>query len=153
MSWIIGVLLVVAGAVIGFFIARYTQSSGQSGNLEAQVQKSQQQLGEYQREVAEHFATANAMVEQLADTQQKLQSYLNQSAELLQKPDIQGELPFFSEDTIKQLRVANSLNQDFRSGRDGRESDHIPRDYTEGSSGLFSNENSESDKKDRPNIS
>ena len=153
MSWIIGILLVIAGAIIGFFIARYTQTNGQSGNLEEQVAKSQQQLSEYQREVAEHFATANAMMEQLSDTQQKLQSYLNQSAELLQRPGSQGDLPFFSEDTIKQLRVANSLNQDHRSGRDGREAEQIPRDYTEGPSGLFSDDRRESDKKDPSNIS
>jgi len=110
-------------------------------------------LSEYQREVAEHFATANAMMEQLSDTQQKLQSYLNQSAELLQQPGSQGDLPFFSEDTIKQLRVANSLNQDHRSGRDGREAEQIPRDYTEGSSSLFSDDRRESDKKDTSNIS
>jgi len=114
MSWIIGVLLVIAGAIIGFFVARYTQTNGQSGNLEEQVEKSQQQLSEYQREVAEHFATANAMMEQLSDTQQKLQSYLNQSAELLQQPGSQGDLPFFSEDnkfrvTIRKVQAVFSL--------------------------------------------
>lgn len=38
MSWIIGVLLVIVGAIIGFFAARYSQSKGQSGDLEEQVQ-------------------------------------------------------------------------------------------------------------------
>ncbi|MCK7459003.1 YhcB family protein [Idiomarina aminovorans] len=139
MSWIIGILLVIAGAIIGFFAARYSQSKGQSGDLEEQVEQSQQRLTDYQREVSEHFITANAMVEQLADTQQRLQSYLNQSAELLEKSDTQSDLPFFAEDTIKQLRVANSLNKDHRSGRDSYSGNDIPRDYTEGSSGLFSN--------------
>ena len=114
------------------FAARYSQSKGQSGDLEEQVQQSQQRLTDYQREVAEHFATANAMVEQLADTQQRLQSYLNQSAELLRKAMYKSDLPFFAEDTIKQLRVANSLNKDHRSGRDSYSANDIPRDYTEG---------------------
>ncbi|MGM0907082.1 MAG: YhcB family protein [Pseudomonadota bacterium] len=148
MSWIIGVLLVIAGAIIGFFAARYSQSKGQSGDLEEQVQQSQQRLTDYQREVAEHLATANAMVEQLADTQQRLQSYLSQSAELLEKGDVQSDLPFFAEDTLKQLRVANSLNKDHRSGRDSYSANDIPRDYTEGSSGLFSNSHEEKSEKE-----
>ncbi|MGM0480830.1 MAG: YhcB family protein [Pseudomonadota bacterium] len=137
MSWIIGALLVLVGAIIGFFLARFWLSSGSSGELENQVEQSQKQLANYQREVAEHFATANALVEQLTETQTKLQSYLNQSSELLQQNGVQNDLPFFSEDTMRQLRVANSVNKDYRSGQRDNDSDQAPRDYTEQRSGLF----------------
>lgn len=137
MSWIIGILLVLVGAIIGFFVARYWFAAKPSGDLESQVEQSQKQLADYQREVAEHFATANALVEQLADTQSKLQSYLGQSAELLQQHGTQTDLPFFSEDTMRQLRVANSVNSDHRSGKHQEDSQAIPRDYTEQRSGLF----------------
>ncbi|MGM0525317.1 MAG: YhcB family protein [Pseudomonadota bacterium] len=137
MSWIIGVLLVIVGAIIGFFVARFWLSSGSSGELENQVEQSQKQLADYQREVAEHFATANALVEQLADTQSKLQNYLNQSSELLQQHGVQNDLPFFSEDTMRQLRVANTVNKDYRSGQQTDTAEQAPRDYTEKRSGLF----------------
>lgn len=137
MSWIIGILLVVAGAIIGFFVARYMQSGGHSGDLEQQVKQSQQHLSDYQREVAEHFATANAMVAQLADSQQRLQSYLQQSAELLEKNSSQSDFPFFAEDTLKQLRVANAIHNDSRTGQNTSINGDIPRDYSDGPSGLF----------------
>ncbi|MAK72196.1 YhcB family protein [Idiomarina sp.] len=137
MSWIIGVLLVIAGAILGFFVAKFWLSGGTSGDLESQVEQSQKQLADYKREVAEHFATANALVEQLADTQDKLHNYLQQSADLLQQNGGQDDLPFFSEDTLRQLRVANTVNKDYRSGQTDDASQQAPRDYTEQRSGLF----------------
>ncbi|RUO80104.1 DUF1043 domain-containing protein [Idiomarina tyrosinivorans] len=140
MSWIIGILLVLVGAIIGFFCARFWRDESQPANeLEEKIQQSQQQLVNYQREVSEHFATASALVEQLADTQQKLQKYLNQSAELLQNSGIQDDLPFFSEDTLRQLRVANTMQQDSRSRNDtdSTATTDAPRDYSEHGSGLF----------------
>lgn len=137
MSWIIGVLLVIVGAIIGFFVAKYWLANGSSGDLESEVEQSKKQLAEYQREVAEHFATANALVEQLAETQDKLQNYLQQSADFLQQSGSQDDLPFFSEDTMRQLRVANTVNKDYRSGQVDDASDQAPRDYTDQRSGLF----------------
>lgn len=146
MSWIIGVLLVIVGAIIGFFVAKFWLSNRSSGNLESQVEQSQKQLADYQREVAEHFATANALVEQLAETQDKLQNYLQQSADLLQQNGAQDDLPFFSEDTLRQLRVANSVNKDYRSGQNDDNSQQAPRDYTDQRSGLFESEKQTSER-------
>lgn len=147
MSWIIGVLLVIVGAILGFFVAKFWLKNGSSGDLESQVEQSQKQLADYQREVAEHFATANALVEQLAETQDKLQNYLQQSADLLQQNGGQGDLPFFSEDTMRQLRVANTVNKDYRSAQSASTNPaQAPRDYTEQRSGLFDSEAPKEDK-------
>ncbi|OIM99293.1 hypothetical protein BFR57_01590 [Idiomarina sp. MD25a] len=137
MDWLIGILLVAVGAVIGFFVARYWFGLRSGGDLEEQVEKSQKQLADYQREVAEHFATANALVEQLEETQDKLKNYLAHSADLLQKNDAQSDLPFFSEDTMRQLRVASSMNKDYRSTHGAEETEQVPKDYTDQRSGLF----------------
>lgn len=138
MSWIIGILLVAVGMVIGFFVARYwLQEHSDQARLNDEVSASKQQLANYQREVAEHFATASALVEQLADTQSKLQSYLSNSADLLQQGSYQNDLPFFSEDTLRQLRVANTVNRDNRKQETG-DSGAPPRDYPDSASGLFS---------------
>ena len=140
MSWIVGSLLVVAGMVLGFFLARYwLQNHSDSSRLNDEVTQSKEQLAQYQREVAEHFATANALVKQLADTQAKLQSYLNHSADILQRSDDDKPLPFFSEDTIRQLRVANTVNRDSRSDKHDA-GEHAPRDYAGSASGLLKGE-------------
>ena len=44
MDWLIGILLVAVGAVIGFFVARYWFGLRSGGDLEEQVEKSQKQL-------------------------------------------------------------------------------------------------------------
>ncbi|RUO66083.1 hypothetical protein SAMN06297229_0439 [Pseudidiomarina planktonica] len=147
MSWIIGVLLVAVGMVIGFFVARYwLQEHSDQARLSDEVTASKQQLASYQREVAEHFATANALVEQLADTQSKLQSYLGHSAELLQQGQYQNDLPFFAEDTLRQLRVANTVKNDSRKQEAGS-GDAPPRDYPDSASGLFKGADKKTDAK------
>jgi hypothetical protein len=55
MSWIIGVLLVVAGAIVGFFVARYWLAEhSEEAELSQQVTQTKQQLADYRQEVAEH---------------------------------------------------------------------------------------------------
>ncbi|MBA3987603.1 YhcB family protein [Aliidiomarina maris] len=151
MDWLVGLLLVIVGGVIGFFAARYyfTKHSD-SAQLQAQVEASREQLAAYRKDVVEHFETARQLGEQLSDTQAKLNTFLADSQQLLQQEkEWQQPLPFFAEDTIRQLRAANTLDSDSRY-RKLESSADAPRDYSEkGSSGLFSsleNANANQDK-------
>ncbi|RUO62462.1 YhcB family protein [Pseudidiomarina insulisalsae] len=138
MNAIIGILLVLAGAVVGFFVARYwLKEHSDEARLNAEVQQSREQLASYQQEVAEHFATATALVEQLEETQEKLKAYLNHSSDLLQREQTQPSLPFFAEDTMRQLRMASQLQKDSSKGKQ-ETAEQPPRDYSEKKSGLFS---------------
>lgn len=138
MNAIIGILLVLAGAVVGFFIARYwLKEHSEEARLTEEVQQSREQLAAYQQEVGEHFATASALVEQLEETQEKLKAYLGHSAELLQKEQTQPSLPFFAEDTMRQLRMASKLQKDSKAEKPETQA-HAPRDYSDTQSGIFS---------------
>lgn len=138
MSWIIGILLVAVGAIIGFFVARYWLSNhSDEAELTEQVTQTKQQLADYRQEVADHLATAQALVGQLEETQAKLKSYLHHSADLLQREQLQPSLPFFAEDTVRQLRMANQHKQEKRRS-DDRPAADMPRDYSDSHSGLFS---------------
>lgn len=137
MSWIIGILLVAVGAVIGFFVARYwLHEHSEEARLSEEVTQSKQQFAAYQQEVAEHLSTANALVEQLEETQDKLKSYLANSSDLLQREQTQPSLPFFAEDTIRQIRMANTTRSD-RSRSDKENTDGPPRDYSDKKQKLF----------------
>ncbi|RWU11154.1 DUF1043 family protein [Pseudidiomarina gelatinasegens] len=137
MSWIIGILLVVAGAIVGFFAARYWLAEhSDEAELNDQVTQTKQQLADYRQEVAEHLATAQALVGQLEETQDKLKAYLHHSADLLQREQEQPSLPFFAEDTMRELRMANKINSEKRKSDDKAASD-MPRDYSDKKSGLF----------------
>lgn len=140
MDWLIGLLLVLAGGVIGFFAARYWLANhSDSAQLTAQVESSREQLAAYRKDVVEHFETARQLTAQLNETQEKLSNFLNDSQTLLQQEkEWQQPLPFFAEDTLRQLRSANTLDSDSRSDQEGGEA---PRDYSEyGNSGLFVND-------------
>ncbi|MEA3587870.1 YhcB family protein [Pseudidiomarina sp. 1APP75-27a] len=138
MDAIIGILLVLAGAVLGFFVARYwLKEHSDEARLNQEVQQSREQLASYQQEVAEHFATASALVEQLEETQDKLKAYLQHSSELLQQEQTQPSLPFFAEDTMRQLRMASQL-QKGSSQAQKETAEQMPRDYSDKKSGLFS---------------
>lgn len=142
MDWLVGLLLVIVGGVIGFFAARYYFSKhSDSAQLQAQVETSRAQLAAYRRDVVEHFETARRLTEELTDTQSKLNSFLADSQVLLQEEkEWQQPLPFFAEDTIRQLRAANMLAHE--TGHQAKEdASDAPRDYSEsGSSGLLANE-------------
>ncbi|MBG23626.1 MAG: hypothetical protein CMF22_09250 [Idiomarinaceae bacterium] len=138
MSAIIGILLVLAGAVVGFFVARYwLKEHSDEARLNEQVQQSREQLAAYQQEVAEHFATASALVEQLEETQEKLKAYLSHSSEILQQEQTQPSLPFFAEDTMRQLRMASQLQKDSSQAKK-ETAEAPPRDYSDKKSGIFS---------------
>lgn len=141
MDWLIGFLLVAVGTVIGFFAARYYLSNhSDSARLQAQVEASREQLAAYRRDVVDHFQTARQLGQQLSDTQQKLNRFLADSQTLLEEEkEWQQPLPFFAEDTMRQLRAANTLDSDSRNLYGQAEDEQEPpRDYSEkGSSGLL----------------
>ena len=141
MDWLIGLLLVIVGGVMGFFAARYYFANySDSAKLEAQVQESRDHLAAYRKDVVEHFQTARQLAEQLSDTQGKLNTFLADSQHLLkQEKEWQKPLPYFSEDTLRQLREANTLDNDSRYNAPMKSSD-APRDYSDGSSGLLGNQ-------------
>ncbi|CAB0150529.1 hypothetical protein PSI9734_00968 [Pseudidiomarina piscicola] len=138
MDAIIGILLVLAGAVFGFFVARYwLKEHSDEARLNEEVKQSREQLAAYQQEVGEHFSTASALVEQLEETQEKLKAYLQHSSELLQQEQTQPSLPFFAEDTMRQLRMASQLQKDSKQSQK-ESAEQPPRDYSDKQSGLFS---------------
>ncbi|CUS47417.1 MAG: protein of unknown function DUF1043 [Idiomarinaceae bacterium HL-53] len=146
MGWLVGILLVAVGAVIGFFAARYwiLEHSDQA-DLQAQLDESKQQFEAYKRDVVDHLSTARQLSEQVSDIQTKLSKFLGDSEQLLQSDkEWQQPLPFFSEDTIKQLRQASILEPERRYKDDN--ASLAPRDYSEPGSGLFKSKVAEQEK-------
>ncbi|WP_113907062.1 YhcB family protein [Aliidiomarina celeris] len=138
MGWLVGLLLALVGGVIGFFVGRYwtLERSGQT-DLAQQLEASKQHFEAYRKDVVEHFTTARQLSAQVNDIQTKLGQFLDDSEQLLQsEKEWQQPLPFFSEDTMKQLRQASVLGSDRRDA-EADDASAPPRDYSEPGSGLF----------------
>jgi len=141
MDWLIGLLLVVAGALIGFFAARhYFKEHSDSAEMAAKMEESRQQFEAYRRDVVEHLETARHLSSQVNEVQHKLNDFLENSQNLLeQDKEWQQPLPFFSEDTMRQLRNQSALEKDRRDD-DSESTEAPPRDYSAPGSGLFSSQ-------------
>lgn len=138
MDWLLGILLLIAGAIIGFFVARfYLSQTGESAQLKSEIEATRQQFEAYRKDVVEHLGTARQLASEVTDIQHRLNLFLQDSQNLLeQEKDWQQNLPFFSEETIRSIRQSNILNRERREENDG-ESLEMPRDYSEPGSGLF----------------
>lgn len=137
MDWLVGVLLLIAGTIIGFFAARYyLLRFSDVAELQAQIDSSKEQFAAYRKDVAEQLASARQLAAEVTDIQHRLNLFLQDSQQLLeQEKDWQQPLPFFSEDTIRSIRQANLLNKERRD--DSETAEMPPRDYSEPGSGLF----------------
>lgn len=143
MGWLIGLLLVGVGVVIGFFASRFGFAQpNNTANLMVQLEDTKQQFDAYRRDVAEHMATARQLSTQVSDVQAKLSRFLTESDDFLQSDkEWQQPLPFFSEGTLQHIRQSE-LIEPAPERRRKKESEHLhsepPRDYSEPGSGLFS---------------
>ncbi|RUO42867.1 DUF1043 domain-containing protein [Aliidiomarina taiwanensis] len=143
MGWLIGILLVIIGGVIGFFLSRYAFPGGRNSSaLASQLADTQQQFDAYRRDVADHMATARLLSEQVAEVQSKLDTFLGDSEQILQSDkEWQEPLPFFAEGTMQELRQSNLLETERRRSRSNETKprlDEAPLDYSEPGSGIFS---------------
>lgn len=141
MGWLIGILLVIIGGVIGFFLSRYAfPGSRNSSALSSELADTKQQFDAYRRDVADHMATARLLSEQVAEVQTKLDTFLGDSEEILQSDkEWQEPLPFFSEGTMQELRQTSLLETERRRSNETKPRlDEAPLDYSEPGSGIFS---------------
>lgn len=143
MEWLMGILLIIAGAAIGFFAARfYIERTGASAALAKQAEEHKQQFDAYRRDVSEQLETARQLSEQVGEVQDKLHRFLNDSQQLLeQEKDWQQPLPFFAEETVRQLRREQPQSgKPVGQSEATEDSENPPRDYSEPGSGLFSDQ-------------
>ncbi|PTB91574.1 DUF1043 domain-containing protein, partial [Marinobacter sp. Z-F4-2] len=62
---------------------------------------------------------------------------LANSSELLQREQTQPSLPFFAEDTIRQIRMANTTRSDRSRSSEKENASEPPRDYSDKKQKLF----------------
>lgn len=133
MDWLIGILLIVAGAIVGFFAAKYFLTQSNKAQSAAQSEKSEAELLAEQALI--HVSHSRKMLEEIQRQSNALQSQMDAYEDILiqSKHSKDGEsMPFFSEQATTFLRTKQKEVKPASVA-----TGYQPQDYSEGSTGLL----------------
>lgn len=134
MDWVIGILLLLCGAIIGFFIGLFfskRQTGTTSGlHLEKEIKSMLSEQGQI------HVNECRQVLEAMAQQGERLKQQLDHYEELLATPeddDDSPQLSYFGDQASAYLR-----NKGKPRKQENQAADYQPRDYPSAGSGLFS---------------
>ena len=133
MDWIVGLLLLVCGAVIGFFAARY--SLNKSGDKQSGMAMEQDIKRLMSEQAAIHISECRQMLATIDQQSEMLKSQMENYESLLTQVDTEQDKPqlnYFGEQASAYLR-----NQSKKQQPVSQTTDYQPRDYANAGTGLF----------------
>jgi uncharacterized membrane-anchored protein YhcB (DUF1043 family) len=90
---LIGLIPLAIGLIVGFVLARTLHPQARERkDLEDQLQKSQDQIKDYQQEVTEHFTKTSELINNLSHSYRDVHEHLATSAMRLTNPEISRQL-------------------------------------------------------------
>jgi uncharacterized membrane-anchored protein YhcB (DUF1043 family) len=134
MDWLVGLLLLLVGGVIGFFVAKHFSQEKLSESNKAESGQTIQELMHQQAamHIQETKQIADKLVAQSATLQQQVENY--EQLLISQQSGPEGSsLNYFGEHTTAYLR-----NKSTKPTREKSNADIQPLDFSSQSSGLFS---------------
>lgn len=140
MNIVIGIVIFIVGAIIGFFAHKVLSTSSQKQRLLSEkASKSEADLAQYKLDVADHLENSAKLLDQMNSTCQIAMKQMEESTELLQKVTTseQVAMPFFSKETQEQLAETASLRHEKREDKSAEIISEPPLDYSGNPSGLF----------------
>lgn len=143
MDIIIGIIIFVVGAAVGFFASKTLSASNQENKqLAEKAHQSEASLAQYKVDVAEHLDNSTKLLEQMNATCQKAMTQMEESTNLLQQatPTEAEAMPFFSKETQEQLAQTVALRHNREERQSAETITEAPLDYSGEASGLFSDE-------------
>ena len=127
MTWEYALIGLVVGLIIGAIAMRFGNSKlRQQHAMQYELEKSKKELVEYREELFSHFARSAELLDNMANDYRQLYQHMAKSSSSL-LPDVSAEAnPFLAR-----------LNESDAS--DDKTPVQMPRDYSEGASGLLRN--------------
>lgn len=133
MDWIVGLLLLVVGAVIGFFVAKFISKENHSEQSTQSKEETVKQI--MAQQAATHLTQSRLVVNTLQAECDKLREQMDAYESLLTTETQQEgneSLSYFGEHATVYLR-----NQQAKQKRERSQAEFQPKDFSSGSSGLF----------------
>ncbi|WP_339723434.1 DUF1043 family protein [uncultured Paraglaciecola sp.] len=134
MDWLVGLLLLIVGGIIGFFVAKFFSKETQNESDKAESRQTIQEL--MHQQAAMHIQETKQIAEKLVAQSNSLQQQVENYEQLLisQQAGPEGSsLNYFGEHTTAYLR-----NKNTQPARERATADIQPLDFSSESSGLFS---------------
>ncbi len=136
----VAIITFIVGLAVGYIAHRFFSASSKAEqSLIEQVNKSEQALSQYKKDVAEHLDQSATLLAQMNETCQKAMQQMEQSTELLKNatPDVNTQMPFFSAETQQQLAETAAKRHPKRNEVEPTQVSQPPLDYSDSPSGLF----------------
>lgn len=133
MDWLVGISLLLVGAVIGFFTAKHFFTQSEADNKQQNAEKTEKEI--FSEQASIHVTESRNLLLRIQQQCNQMQSQIDSYEELIaqQKQAPQGEqVEYFGEQAALYLR-----NKKKEVKAEKVSTDYQPRDYSEGSSGLF----------------
>ncbi|WP_347332803.1 YhcB family protein [Marinimicrobium locisalis] len=89
---ITALLCLLGGAALGAVLFKLVSPSGQNRELEERVQRAENELKQYQQDVAEHFAQTSSLVNNLTQSYREVYEHLANSALKLTTPALSRQI-------------------------------------------------------------
>jgi uncharacterized membrane-anchored protein YhcB (DUF1043 family) len=134
MDWLVGLLLLIVGGIIGFFVAKIVSKDKQRTIDKAASEQTIQEL--MNQQAAEHIHETKQIAEKIIAQSTALKQQVEAYEDLLISQQARPEgnsLNYFGEHTTAYLR-----NKSTRPVREKSSADIQPLDFSSQSSGLFS---------------
>ncbi|UAA38436.1 DUF1043 family protein [Paraneptunicella aestuarii] len=143
MDWLVGILLVVVGAIVGFFVAKYFLTQSGKAKTKSHTEQSERELLTEQALI--HVSHSRKMLEEIQRQSNALQAQMDAYEDIIiqTKGMKDGDsLPFFSDQATTFLR---SKQKEVKTT--SQDIGFQPPDYSQGNSGLFGSSKTESERK------
>lgn len=136
MDWIIGLALLVAGGIIGFFVARHLYSLAAKQSVVSNTEQTRKEIMAQHAE--HHLVTSQQAIDQIRRQCESLQQQLDAyQASLREDTEEQGDkVNFYGDQAAAYLRNPLSARK-----RKSSSADVQPKDFAGESSGLFIGKN------------
>lgn len=107
------ILFVLIGLIIGFVAGRSTSRAGDAAKLQKELTKTKKETEQFKRDVQDHFASMNSMMESMKNQQQRMFKHLEEQQEKLLPESglytIQPDVP--SDETTESEETSSPVQQ------------------------------------------
>lgn len=138
MDWLIGILLLLVGAIIGYFVAKFVNERKLLANNDAHNEKTLKEI--MAQQASEHIQTSKQILHNLAQQAEALNQQLVSYEQLiggLKANENDTSINYFGEHASQYLRHSSSSTKSEKTTSESQ-----PLDFSAQSSGLFSGKES-----------